>query len=217
MDIKEEYRLIRRAKRNDQDAWSALLEQHRHFIDGIVLGTTARGLTRDDLYQEARAAFVRAVRGFDLKRGLRLSTYAYRIIIQLVHRAALQNGLIWLPETPVPEPSIRAMNEWHSLQMRLKQAPSGEPATFGDLLPAESEDIADIVDAKMVAERLRRTIATLPERERIIVKRWMHGENYKEIADDIGISRSRAQQIAQRAFGRLKGYLTRKRNPLKVA
>ena len=212
MDITEEYRLIRRAKRNDQDAWNSLLAQHERFIYKTALHTKARGLDREDLTQIGFAAFVKCVQDFDLKRGLRLTTYAYRIVAQKIHQAAQQHGIIFLPhgaKTNCPEPALKAMNEVQSLQMPVSSDRESY-MTLGDLIVDRGPETPDVIDQRLVAEMVNSRVGRLNPRERDVVRRRMRGETLREIADDMDVCKERVRQIADVAYEKLKRNLSRK-------
>jgi len=213
MDIKEEYRLIRRAKRNDQAAWKALIEQHERFVYKAAMRTTARGLEREDLRQIGWAAFVKCVQDFDISMGRRLSTYAYRIIQQKMYQAAQQHGMIFLPHGAMktsPEHVHFAYNTLDSLDRLVGE----DQRPRGDFL-ADDHDFMEDIDRKIICDRVFNSVRKLPPRERSVIRRRMAGHTLRAISLDMNICRERVRQIESSARARLKKNLGRKprRNP----
>jgi len=84
----------------------------------------------------------------------------------------------------------------------------GEDAAFGDLLPAEGPGPEDIVQVSLREDAVRRAIAELPERERVVLamRYGLQGGEptpLREIGRQLGITPERVRQIESRALGRL--------------
>jgi RNA polymerase primary sigma factor len=84
----------------------------------------------------------------------------------------------------------------------------GEDAAFGDLLPADAPGPEDIVHVSLREDAVRRAIAELPERERVVLslRYGMAGGEptpLREIGRRLGITPERVRQIESRALGRL--------------
>jgi RNA polymerase primary sigma factor len=84
----------------------------------------------------------------------------------------------------------------------------GEDAAFGDLLPSESPGPEDIVHVSLREDALRRAIAELPERERLVLgmRYGLEGGEptpLREIGRTLGITPERVRQIESRALSRL--------------
>ena len=94
--LSDEKLLVRQAKQGDPLAIQKLLDQNEKLIYKL---TSSKGVgkipssknfnytfLKDDLISEAQSAFVEAVEQFDLDKGAKLSTFAYRIISTTVRR-----------------------------------------------------------------------------------------------------------------------------------
>jgi RNA polymerase primary sigma factor len=84
----------------------------------------------------------------------------------------------------------------------------GEDAAFGDLLPSEGPGPEDIVQVSLREDALRRAIAELPDRERLVLgmRYGLEGGEptpLREIGRKLGITPERVRQIESRALSRL--------------
>jgi RNA polymerase primary sigma factor len=79
-------------------ARQALVEHNLRLVVSIARGWMNRGLPLLDLIQEGNLGLIRAVRGFDQRRGFKFSTYATWWVRQSVSRAVADQGhIIRLP------------------------------------------------------------------------------------------------------------------------
>ncbi|MGO9487668.1 MAG: RNA polymerase sigma factor RpoD/SigA [Solirubrobacteraceae bacterium] len=72
----EETRLAKRIERGDAHAKREMIEGNLPLVFAIAKGYRGRGVQFEDLIQEGTVGLVRAVEGFDHRRGLKFSTYA---------------------------------------------------------------------------------------------------------------------------------------------
>src|SRR4051795_1933782 len=84
----------------------------------------------------------------------------------------------------------------------------GEDAAFGDMLASEGPAPEDIVHVSLREDALRRAIAELPDRERLVLamRYGLEGGEptpLREIGRKLGITPERVRQIESRALGRL--------------
>ncbi len=73
----EETRLAKRIERGDAHAKQEMIECNLRLVFAIANGYRGRGVQFEDLVQEGTVGLVRAVEGFDHRRGLKFSTYAF--------------------------------------------------------------------------------------------------------------------------------------------
>lgn len=94
----EELELLRLAQEGDEAAQNRLIESNLRLVISVARRYVRPGLPLEDLVQEGAIGLVKAIRNFDLNRGLRFSTYAVHWIRQSVGRAAdAQTNMIRLP------------------------------------------------------------------------------------------------------------------------
>lgn len=72
----EETRLAKRIERGDVHAKQEMIECNLRLVFAVAKGYRGRGVQFEDLVQEGTVGLVRAVEGFDHRRGLKFSTYA---------------------------------------------------------------------------------------------------------------------------------------------
>ncbi|HME03846.1 MAG TPA: RNA polymerase sigma factor RpoD/SigA [Solirubrobacteraceae bacterium] len=72
----EETSLAKRIERGDAHAKQEMIECNRRLVFAIAKSYRGRGVQFEDLIQEGTVGLVRAVEGFDHRRGLKFSTYA---------------------------------------------------------------------------------------------------------------------------------------------
>jgi len=95
---KEEGDLIRSAQAGDQKALTLLIKHNLRLVISIARRFQGRGVPLEDLVQEGKLGLMRAIRGFELDRNLKLSTYATQWIRQFVNRSIENKGkLIRIP------------------------------------------------------------------------------------------------------------------------
>jgi RNA polymerase sigma factor for flagellar operon FliA len=104
-----------------------------------------------------------------------------------------------------------SIEDW---QARLSTMLAGHAAALAVGLAQSSVDVMRVADAAAspeeqaaraeIADRLRRSVEALPERERALVERHYYGgEPFEAIAEDLGISKSWASRLHERAITQL--------------
>lgn len=92
------YALIARAQSGDecesQEATETLLRENMGLVRGVVQRFLSRGVEYEDLLQIGAIGMLRAIRSFDLSRGLAFSTYAVPLIVGEIRRYLRDDGLI---------------------------------------------------------------------------------------------------------------------------
>lgn len=80
--------------------------------------------------------------------------------------------------------------------------------TLADTIGGECDGLEALEDAdykSYIAKAVRECLATLPERQRQAIEgHYLRGMNYAAIAEDFGISLSRAQQLAQKGMRQIR-------------
>jgi RNA polymerase primary sigma factor len=165
-----------------------------------------------------RQAVTRAVA--DKSRSIRIPVH----MVEKLNRVGSTERLLVqrLGREPTPE-EIATELEWSAAQVRevrkFGQAPvsletpigeGDDRAEFGDLLPDEdSPEPFDEASLTIRSESLRRTLASLPDRERAVLtmRYGLDGEaprTLEQCGEAFGITRERARQIETSALRRLK-------------
>lgn len=85
---------ILKAQIGDKDAMAYLVEENQGLIWSIVKRFTGRGYEIEDIYQIGTMGFIKAVRNFDAKFDVKLTTYAVPYIIGEIKRFLRDDGPI---------------------------------------------------------------------------------------------------------------------------
>ncbi|MGN0805926.1 MAG: SigB/SigF/SigG family RNA polymerase sigma factor [Candidatus Coproplasma sp.] len=87
-------KLIRAAKKGDNDAKERLLSENTNLIKSIVKRYLNKGVEYDDLFQLASMGLLKAIAGFDESYNVRFSTYAVPMISGEIKRFMRDDGSI---------------------------------------------------------------------------------------------------------------------------
>jgi RNA polymerase primary sigma factor len=93
----QEVRLARRIERGDLTAKEKMIESNLRLVLALAWSYRARGVPLADLVQEGTVGLLRAVDGFDHRRGLKFSTYAVWWIRRSLLDAVRDSQIIRVP------------------------------------------------------------------------------------------------------------------------
>jgi RNA polymerase sigma factor (sigma-70 family) len=186
-----ELQLARRIQRGDPDAKRELIESNLRLVISIAFEHRGRGVPLADLVQEGCIGLTRAAERFDHRRGLRFSTYAVPWIRYAMGRAVAA----WQRQSA----RMRSLDE----PLYDEDAPA-----LVDRLPDPSAELHTDADP-LEDERIRRRVAALPPRHRMVVERsfglgGQPEESLSRIADRLDVSRERVRQLRSNALVRLR-------------
>lgn len=120
----EERRLAERAAEGDQGARTRLVECNLRLVVSIAKRYRGRGLDLLDLIQEGTLGLMRAVAGFDVTRGHKLSTYATWWINQAITRALADKSRAIRVPVHLHERAYKITRVQSDLTIALGRAPS---------------------------------------------------------------------------------------------
>ena len=174
--------LYRRAQEGCPESLDRLLRQHEGLVRQIVRRQQLYGLCWEEALQAGRIGLWRAIAGYQPQWG-RFSTYAYPAIIRQVW-GAVSREITW----------------------EKQQVPEG---LLGVFLEANSPDERQKAEREEVEKTLRGMVASLPERQREVIRRHygLEGQarqTLAEIGGRWGVSRQRVYQIEEAALIRLR-------------
>ena len=193
LSAKEEREYVQKMAEGDENAKNMLIEHNLRLVAHIAKKYATEN-NFDDLVSVGTIGLIKGINTFDMQKTSKLTTYIARCI---------ENEVLM---------SLRLAKKSASdisLEECIGTDKEGNNMTFSDILPAENEDMCDIIDLKINTKQLYGAIRTcLSSDERKIIC-WRYGllnekrKTQKEIAEHLGISRSYVSRIEKRAIKKL--------------
>lgn len=182
-------------EKGDPEAKNMLVERNLRLVAHISKKYNSSGNNPDDLISIGTIGLIKAVNTYNRDRDVRLATYAAKCIENeiLMHLRVTKKSRVEI-----------------SLNDPIGTDKDGNEISFNDILGSDCDDILDHINMKMQVKKLYQAICSLlSEREQaVIVKRFgLNGEACKtqrEVACQLGISRSYVSRIEKRAICKLK-------------
>ena len=194
----EEQYYVKLLEKNDPDARLVLIERNLRLVAHIAKKYAGPMTSQDDLISIGTIGLIKAVNTYTSKKSTRLATYAAKCI---------ENEILM---------SIRAskrIKQEVSLSLPIVTAKDGNEISFNDILGTDTDEIIDSINLKIQVGKLHHAINTvLTDREKkVVISRYGLDGNepvpQREIAAQLGISRSYVSRIEKRALEKLKDYL----------
>ena len=196
-DQEEQY-YVKLLEKNDPDARLVLIERNLRLVAHIAKKYAGPMTSQDDLISIGTIGLIKAVNTYTSKKSTRLATYAAKCI---------ENEILM---------SIRAskrIKQEVSLSLPIGTDKDGNEISFNDILGTDTDEIIDSINLKIQVGKLHHAINTvLTDREKkVVISRYGLDGNepvpQREIAAQLGISRSYVSRIEKRALEKLKDYL----------
>lgn len=194
----EEQFYIKKLEENDEDAKTKLIEHNLRLVAHIAKKYSFPTIDQDDLISIGTIGLIKAVNTYSGKKSTRLATYAARCI---------ENEILM---------SIRAskrVKQEISLSLPIGVDKDGNEISFNDILGTDTDEIIDLIDCKIQSSKLYKAIRDIltPREQAVIISRYgLDGfaqRPQREIAADLGISRSYVSRIEKKALEKLNNYL----------
>ncbi len=186
----EEKKYLKLMAQGDPEARNILIEHNLRLVAHIVKKFENTGEDQEDLISIGTIGLIKAIESFSENRGTKLATYAARCIENeiLMHLRALKKT-----------------KKDVSLHDPIGQDKEGNEISLIDVLKSDSEDVIEMIQLNMELEKVKQYIDVLDEREReVIIGRFGLDLNkektQREIAKELGISRSYVSRIEKRAL-----------------
>ncbi len=201
VDITDED-LVERARTGSEQALEALLHRYRHYARAKARTYFLAGADREDIVQEGMIGLFKAIRDFRADRNA-----AFRAFAEL----CITRQIITAIKTATRQKHI-PLNSYVSLN---KQAAGDdeESRSLGDVLTsAEVLDPAELlISAEEIASIKESMGRLLSELETEVLRLYMDGKSYQEIADMLGRHVKSIDNALQRIKRKLEQHLeTRK-------
>lgn len=190
----EEQYYLEQAAKGDINARNKLVEHNLRLVAHIIKKYYQNYGGQDDLVSIGTIGLIKAINTFDVKKNIKLSSYASRCIENEILMHFRNN---------------RKSAQDVSLNDTIDTDKDGNPLTLIDIM-ASDMDVAEDVDTKLHLEVLNDYIdeALTPREKEIIIKRYGIGgakiETQRELAKRLDISRSYISRIEKKALEKLK-------------
>ena len=195
----EERALVEAIEAGDSSAKGTLIEHNLRLVVYIARKFENTGIGMEDLISTGTIGLIKAVNTFDGSKKIKLATYASRCI---------ENEILM---------SIRAskrIKQEVSLSLPIGTDKDGNEISFNDILGTDTDEIVEDISLKIQVTKLYRAIAEQlsPREQRVIIQRYGldggEARPQREIAKQLGISRSYVSRIEKRALEKLRSGLT---------
>ena len=195
----EEQIYVEKSQQGDAEARGKLIEHNLRLVAHIAKKYTSPGASQDDLISIGTIGLIKAVNTYTASRATRLATYAAKCI---------ENEILM---------SIRAskrIKQEVSLSLPIGTDKDGNEISFNDILGTDTDEIVEDISLKIQVTKLYRAIAEQlsPREQRVIIQRYGldggEARPQRELAKQLGISRSYVSRIEKRALEKLRSGLT---------
>ncbi len=189
----DEEKYIKLANMGDQNARAKLIEHNLRLVAHIVKKYDHGSEMSDDLISIGTIGLIKGVDSYSFKHKTRLTTYCARCI---------ENEILMFFR------SDKKNNKNISIDEPIGFDKEGNAITFLDILKTDKPDFALDIHIQDNIKLLKKYFKVLTDREKeIIIKRYgLDGKDeitQKEIAKELGISRSYVSRIEKRALTKM--------------
>ena len=201
LSVEEEKYYLERYVNGDDTAKDILIERNLRLVAHIVKKYSNLNKDMDDLISIGTIGLIKGITSFDSSKGTRLATYTARCI---------ENEILMSIRS-----SKKQKNET-SLHSPIGIDKEGNEISLLDVLFTENNSVFDEVDFDIEMAKLYDKISTiLNSREKLILKLRYGLDNteektQREIAEEMGISRSYVSRIEKKALKKLYQELNKK-------
>ena len=195
LTAEEEKLYLKRYKEGDMEARRILIERNLRLVAHVAKKYQGPDEDSDDLISIGTIGLIKAVSTFDHSKNNRLATYEARCI---------DNELLMMLRMR------KKTSKEVSLYEPIGMDKEGNEISLLDIIEGANVDIAEIMDLEADTRRLYEILQmSLTEREREVLKlRYgLFGENettQREIAKELGISRSYVSRIEKKTLEKLR-------------
>jgi len=189
----EEDKYIELMLKGNKDARNKLIEHNLRLVAHIVKKFENKTNENDDLISIGTIGLIKGIDSYNNEKATRITTYAARCI---------ENEILMYFRSNKKNQNTVSLNDSIGFDKE------GNEINLIDVLQDKSEDIADTLHTKDNIVLLNKYLNLLTDREKeIIIKRYglmLHKEKtQKEIAEELGISRSYVSRIEKRALTKI--------------
>ena len=187
---KDEIKYLRLMADGDEHARNVLVEHNLRLVAHIVKKFENTGEDSEDLISIGTIGLIKAIESFSVDKGTKLATYAARCI---------ENEILMHLR------SLKKTRKDVSLHDPIGTDKEGNEITLIDVLGTETDEVLDEVQLKLEKMKIYNRLTFLDEREQEVIRGRFglpDGEEktQREIAEELGISRSYVSRIEKRAL-----------------
>jgi RNA polymerase sporulation-specific sigma factor len=190
LSSQDEKKYLRKMADGDENARNILIEHNLRLVAHIVKKFENTGEDPEDLISIGTIGLIKAIESYSEGKGTKLATYAARCIENeiLMHLRALKKT-----------------KKDVSLHDPIGQDKEGNEISLIDILKSDADDVIETIQLSMELEKVRKYICVLDDREKeVIIGRFgldmKEEKTQREIAKELGISRSYVSRIEKRAL-----------------
>lgn len=193
LTAEEELEVIMQLHHSDE-ARATLVEHNLRLVVYIAKKFESTGIYLEDLVSIGTIGLVKAINTFKVEKNIKLATYASRCIENEI--------LMYIRKVSASKCEI-------SIDEPLNTDWDGNELLLSDVLGSDEDSVEYEIEMREEREAIRRAVAELEERERIIIE-LRYGLNggremtQKEVADHLGISQSYISRLEKRIIDRLR-------------
>ncbi|MFC4766222.1 RNA polymerase sporulation sigma factor SigK [Effusibacillus consociatus] len=189
----DEEKYLKLMASGDENARNVLIEHNLRLVAHIVKKFENTGEDNEDLISIGTIGLIKAIESFQPNKGTKLATYAARCI---------ENEILMHLR------SLKKTRKDVSLHDPIGTDKEGNEITLIDVLGTESDEVIDKVQLKLEKAKIYSRLTLLDEREQEVIRGRFglpDGEEktQREIAEELGISRSYVSRIEKRALTKL--------------
>lgn len=218
-DREREAEMIARYQAGEDRAGDALLRMHAGMIWRLIRPWRRAGdAATEDIHQEAKMGFLRAVKLYDSKYGAQLLTYcayhtrqAAQRFVQNHARTIRAPAYTWC-EKKVSDETKAMADRTRTVSLHVAFGSDGD-RTLEDVLADDCDvesEVGDVESAAHHAAVVAALCRDLPARERSIIQRRFLAEDpatLAEIGERCGLTKERIRQIEAKTIGKLRARL----------
>ena len=189
----EEEEHLKRMAQGDKEARNALIEHNLRLVAHIVKKFENTGESTEDLISIGTIGLIKAIESFQPDKGTKLATYAARCI---------ENEILMHLR------SLKKARKDVSLHDPIGTDKEGNEITLIDILGTDRDEVVETVQTKIEKKKIYNHLHILDPREQEVIRNrfGLDGNKEKtqrEIARELGISRSYVSRIEKRALIKL--------------
>lgn len=189
----DEEKFLRLMATGDPFARNKLIEHNLRLVAHIVKKFENTGEDSEDLISIGTIGLIKAIESYQVDKGTKLATYAARCI---------ENEILMHLR------SLKKTKKDVSLHDPIGMDKEGNEITLIDVLGTETDEVVDAVQLKLESSKIYQHIHILDDREKeVIIGRFGLDQDkektQREIARELGISRSYVSRIEKRALMKL--------------